>query len=626
MIKISDHFEIENSMPEDIRPGAWKEKDGIRFTVVLKEGEKASLLLYEKGQADPVMEEAFPQKPVIGQFYTMKIFGLPWRQYDYNLQIEDEIVPDPAAALISGGRCRLSFQKFDWKNDMHPDISWEDAVLYHVHVRNFTKHPKSGVRNRGTFRGLQEKIPYLKQLGVNLVKLMPVYDFEEALRKEEFKQKPETAKNQMREISPDHIPTVKTTEEAQQTAAEQRRNCWGYAPANYYAPKASYAASDNPARELKEMVRAFHENGMEILLEMFFTDEMPVRDILNVLTWWVREYHVDGFLFVGRDDFVKFLLEDPVLCGRKLMGAGYPGKVLQDDEKKRNFAEYNDGFKMDMRRLLKGDEGMLESFAFHTRRNPGGFGVVNYITSHDGFTLQDLVSYDQKHNEENGEGNEDGAVWNFSWNCGVEGPSKKKTVCSLRRRMVKNAFLMMLFSQGTPMILSGDEFGNSQNGNNNPYCLDSETAWVDWQAKARNKNLLEFVKKAIEFRKEHRVLHQNKELRLTDYRSVGIPDLSYHSKRAWYGGFEYESRQIGLMYNGDYCKEEEFLYVAYNLHPLKQELALPKLKSDRRWTLAVDTSQEQSFLEDGGQELPAQQRSCVVPARSIQVFIGKKAE
>ncbi len=613
---ITDFFEIDTAAPQEFCCGVQKEKDGIRFTISREAREKISLILYEKGGGEKMLEAQFPEKPVMGSLYSMKIKALPWRKYEYNIKVDEKICPDVFARQIRRVsekeiRCCFSFEAYNWDGDICPHILYEDAVMYHVHVRNFTKDPKSGVRYKGTFKGLQEKISYLKELGINQIKLMPVYEYEESLKK-----------NEAYRGAPKQLPAQKKEAETAEKA-ESRKNRWGYAGAVYYAPKESYAATKNPVRECKDMVRAFHANGIEVILEMFFTEELTVREILNILTYWAKEYHIDGFCFVGRSDFVKFLLHDPFLTGRKILCAGYPGEE-KEITGERVFAECNDGFKMNMRRLLKGDEGMLESFVYHTKRNPAGFGCINYITNHDGFTLQDLVSYDQKHNEENGEGNEDGAVWNFSWNCGAEGPTKKKSILALRRRMVKNAFLMMLFSQGTPMLLAGDEFGNSQNGNNNPYCLDSETAWVSWKEKKRNRELLEFVKQAIVFRREHKVLHQRKELQQTDYLSVGIPDLSYHSKRAWYGGFEYESRQIGLLYNGAYCGENSVLYVAYNFHPLSQELALPKLKADMQWHLLIDTSKEQSFFKEGEQTFSGQERSCVVPERTIQVFLGKK--
>lgn len=613
---LSDFFEIETTAPEEILYGVQKEKDGIRFTISHKPGSGASLLLYEKNGDKKILEAKFPDTPVMGSVYSMKIKALPWKKYEYNIKTDGIVRPDTTARQIrrtkeKEARSVFYFEEYDWSGDSRPDILYEDAVMYHAHVRNFTKDPRSGVRHKGTFKGLQEKIDYLKELGINQIKLMPIYEYDESLKKEA-----------VCKGMPKHLAAhLEKTGESE--TEEMRKNCWGYAKAAYYAPKASYAATENPVRECKDMIRAFHANGIEVILEMFFTEDMPGREILHILTYWAKEYHVDGFSFVGRSDFVKLLLSDPFLAGCKLLGESYPGGEIQESDE-RVFAECNDGFQINMRRLLKGDEGMLEAFAYHSRRNPAAFGCINYITNHDGFTLQDLVSYDQKHNEENGENGRDGAMWNFSWNCGAEGPTKKKSILTLRRRMMKNAFLMMFLSQGTPMILSGDEFGNSQNGNNNPYCLDNATAWVNWKERNRNKDLLEFVRQAIAFRKEHRILHPDKEFQLTDYQSVGMPDLSYHSKRAWYGGFEYESRQIGLLYNGAYSGEEGMLYVAYNFHSLPQELALPKLKADMCWHLLVDTSKEESFLAEGEQTISNQERSCIIPERTIQVFWGKK--
>jgi glycogen operon protein len=248
------------------------------------------------------------------------------------------------------------------------------------------------------------------------------------------------------------------------------------------------------------------------------------------------------------------------------------------------------------------------------------------MTNHDGFTLLDLVSYDQKHNLDNGEQNRDGTDYNVSWNCGEEGPTKKRKIAELRMRQRKNAYAMLLFAQGTPMLLAGDESGNSQSGNNNPYCHDSELSWTDWSAARKNKELTEFVQNAIAYRKSHRVLHQSSELKLSDYRSVGFPDLSFHGERAWYGDFEPMNRHLGCLYAGSYAGEEGFVYIGYNFSREEQKFALPILPKGQSWVKVMDTSLKESFLGDRAEVQPENARFFTAKARSVVILEGKEHE
>lgn len=594
--------------------GAVMEKGAIRFSVIVPQGEGASLLLYRKGEEKPEAEIPFPAKPVIGEIYSMKIAGFSWKEYQYNFKIGDVITQDVYGKKFSGRekfgirdgnrelRCDFMFDEYDWEEDEFPCIPYEEAVMYHLHVRNYTMNRKSGVRHKGTFLGLQEKIPYLKELGINQVKLMPIYEFDEL--------------PVPKGIKPAHVP--------QNCTAGLRMNCWGYGEGYYFAPKRSYAFSKDAVKECKDMIKAFHANGIEVLLDFYFNEDISLRVAVDCLLYWVQEYHVDGFQIFGAEETGRLIAFDPALSRTKIITSYFPEKKQCVPRQFRNCAELNDGFLTDARRILKGDEGVMESFAYRCRRNSQQFGVINYLTNHDGFTLQDLVSYDTKHNEENGEQNEDGSAFNFSWNCGVEGETRKKSVLELRIRQMKNAILLMMLSQGVPMLLAGDEFGNSQKGNNNPYCLDNEVSWVSWNRYTNGHAFTEFVKKAIAFRKQHRIFHMDSELKMMDYRSCGYPDLSYHSSRAWYGGFEYNSRQIGMLYCDEDGKDKDFLYVAYNFHPLEQKLALPKLPDKMAWFKTIDTSAKESFLENE-KVMPEEKRTCLIPARSIIVLRGREA-
>lgn len=581
-------------------PGVRRETDGIRFSVAAGSEQQVSLLLYKKAKQDSVTEIPFPQQQ--GSVRSVKVLNLDWTQYRYNYKIDDKIVPDEYARGIwqdcTGNiLCEMNFAPYSWKKSRRPHIPYEEGIMYHLHVRNYTMNEKSGVAHRGTFLGLQEKIPYLKKLGVNQIILMPVYEF---LEEEKEPEKMQTGKPAKRR--------------------PQQKNYWGYKKGFYFAPKRRFAATDDPVLELKNMVKAFHKQQMEIILEMYFPQEVPLREQIEVLRYWMEEYQVDGFRIMGDTDLAHHLSMDPLFSEVKLISYYYGDLSVQNG---RNLAEMNDGFLNDMRRILKGDEGTLEQMAFRTRRNPSTCAVINYITGHDGFTLQDLVSYDQKHNEENGEMNLDGCNYNYSWNCGIEGETRKRDIMTLRTQMKKNAMLLLLFSQGTPMLLAGDEFGNTQKGNNNPYCLDNPVSWVDWDGYKRNLKFVHYVKALIAIRKSEMLLHRKEEYSFMDQKACGYPDLSYHGNKAWYADFGYAQRSLGMLYCGSYVQEKHFLYVMYNLHPQAQELALPKLPEKMNWYKQIDTNLKDS-IQDKKEQIGQKEKTVVVPGRTIVVLTGEE--
>ena len=602
-------------------PGDWtkagvtKNGQGVNFTLELPEEETAELLLFQKGAPEP--EAVIPMgEKVMGDLCSVFLKGFRPERYEYVYRVKEEVFVDPRAERVLGRkhfgewdpetgspvlRGGFSFDRYDWGNDRHPGLPYEEGILYHLHVRGFTKNPDSKVRHKGTFMGVAEKIPYLKELGVNQLLLMPIYDFDERIL-------PEKEKN---------LPYQKNGQEA-------KRNYWGYGKSRYFAPKSTYAVKD-PVKECKDLVKALHAEGIEVLMEVYFPEGTQERLIFDCLKHWVREYHVDGFYLMGDASMNRFLARDPMFAGTKLLSSWFDTENIYGRKKTpafRNLAEHNDGFLVNARRFLKGDEDQLPAFIRRVRKNSDRCAVINYITHHDGFTLMDLVSYEERHNEANGEGGQDGPAYNFSWNCGVEGPSRKKKVQELRLQQMKNAFLLLLFSQGTPMILAGDEFGNSQRGNNNPYCQDNEISWLEWNGLKKQAELFAFVKTAIAFRKSHPLLHQARELQGTSGSSLGYPDVSCHGRQAWYENFEAASRHFGMMYCGQEAKEGKYLYVAYNLHWNEQDFALPRLPDGLSWQLVFDT-------EDG---IPSpekeirwiDQKSFEVPPRSILVLEGRK--
>ncbi|MDO5344909.1 MAG: hypothetical protein Q4E91_04100 [Lachnospiraceae bacterium] len=599
--------------------GAWTEKDGITFSAAAPSKEPVSLILYRKGTEEIAEEIPFPDSGYSGVVRTLKAAIAP-DKYEYNFRIGQKVVVDPAARLVTGSpvfgdrahrgehQRRAGFVKkgFDWKEDQKAlRIPYEDGILYHLHVRGFTKQKNSRVRHKGTFLGLQEKLPYLKELGVNQVLLMPAYEFDEIMRE----------------------PGCGTSLMEVENQKGGRINYWGYVPGFYFAPKQSYCATKQPDVEFKTMVRTFHENGIEVLMEFAFPDPLNMNMVSDCLTWWVQEYHVDGFSLLMNQEAANQLAGNPVLRKTKLLSGYFPSDRIYPSGRGhdfRNLAECNEGFKITARKLLKGDENQLSGFVDRVRYNPKDSGVVNYITGHDGFTLMDLVSYDKKHNESNGEQGRDGAACEYSWNCGAEGPTKKRMINRLRLRQMKNAFAMLLLSQGTPMLLAGDEFGNSQQGNNNPYCHDSELTWVDWSKEKSGRELTDFVKKLIAFRREHRILHMERPLLGADTLSCGYPDFSCHGSRAWYGAFEYQNRHVGLMYCGMYAGTREFVYAAYNFHWDPQTLALPNLPEGMAWSLRLDTADTKGDPETEGNGLKLiQGREMEVPGRSVRVLVSE---
>ncbi|MFR5294168.1 MAG: alpha-amylase [Clostridium sp.] len=497
--------------------------------------------------------------------------------------------------------------EFDWQGDQPLHIPYEDCIVYRAHVRGLTKHASSGTEHRGTFRGIVDKIHYLKELGITTLELLPVVEFQEVMMPENVESNPYGSSE----------PTG-------------RLNYWGYTKAGMFAPKASYADPGmSPVTEFKYMVRELHRAGLEVVPELYFSGKEVPEFVLETVRFWVREYHVDGIHLTGYAP-VDLLAKDPYLADTKLWAISWDAPKPSAGEKK-HLGEYNDGFLIDMRRALKGDEEQMSSLIYRNRRNPAETGVLNFMAGTNGFTMMDMVSYDQKHNEANGENNRDGSDYNYSWNCGVEGPVRKKKVLELRARQLRNAMLMLFLSQGTPVFLAGDEFGNSQNGNNNAYCQDNETSWLNWNLNKWDQDLLAFVKHLIAFRRAHPVFHMEQEPRVMDYLACGHPDISYHGVNAWQPEFENFRRQIGILYCGTYAKKpdgqnDDFFFVIFNMHWEPHGFALPNLPKDLEWTLSFDTSDSAAggFYEEGQERRVLNQKNCMVPPRSVLVFKGKK--
>ncbi len=577
--------------------GAHPRGDGVNFAIFSRHATGVRLDFFDRA------EDAAPARSVIldaarnktgdiwhvwlegirpGQLYGFRIAG-PYAPHDGHRFNPNKLVLDPCAKAIVGParrdphadlgynpsspekdlsfseldnagsapKCVVAYEDFDWHGDQPLRLPWSSTVIYELHVRGYTRDASARVHSPGTYRGLVQKIPYLKDLGVTAVELMPVQEF---------------CEHDLRRINPE--------------SGEPLTNFWGYDPVSFFAPNASYAdvrQAGAQILEFKEMVRAFHRAGLEVILDVVFNhtgegnEQGPtrclrgidnaiyywlgddrrfyrdftgtgqtvnashpiVRDlILDALRYWVMEMHVDGFRFdlasvLGRDTHGRVLAdaplleriaEDPILRDAKLIAEAWDvaGAYQVGCFSQRRWAEWNGHFRDDVRRFWRGDVGMLGRFAsricgssdLYAGSGKGPECSVNFVTSHDGFTLNDLVSYAHKHNEANGEGNRDGADENFSSNYGVEGDSGDPAVEMVRERQIRNFLLTLAISRGVPMLLSGDEFRRTQRGNNNAYCQDNKTSWIDWTLGARHGELVRFVRRVFAFRREHPVLRR----------------------------------------------------------------------------------------------------------------------
>lgn len=602
--------------------GAEIESDGIRFSFVSKEAD-CGILLFDRVTGKKLDRIPFSPEDRIGNVYCKTIDDLDASRITYQFYIDDKTIPDWRARVFPGrvvyGKERewsdlkagFLTQGFDWEGDRRPRIPYHQALVYCLHVRGFTRHSSSKVKNRGTFAGIQEKIPYLKEIGVTTLELQPAYEFTEIPSREEL----------LVEFPCGAGPMDGDSETL------RKLNYWGYKEGYYYTPKAAYAASEDPTVEFKELVRALHKNGMELVMQMYFPSGVNRCELLDILRFWLLEYHVDGFHLMGDDIPADLLAADDILADTKLWYYHFNTDHIYPRDgwpEYLNVAEYNDAWCCDMRRFLKGDEGMIGSALYHMRHIPWKSGCIHYLSNYSGFTLADMVSYDYKHNEANGEENRDGTDYNLSWNCGEEGTTKRKKVRELRIKQIKNAMSLIILSQSTPLIFMGDEFGNSQKGNNNPYCQDNVTAWLDWNVRKKNGEIFEFWKQLVSFRREHPILHPERELRLMDDMACGYPDLSYHGQNAWRPQTDVHFRHIGVLLCGKYARAETgddaFVYLALNMHWESHELALPRLPKGQEWKSYISTENVGGLAKETAESEEELTRR--IPPRCVVVYIS----
>lgn len=575
------------------------EEDGLLyFSVSVPEAEECLLKLY-RGQ-ELITKIQMTQKNQFGTIFFAVLDNRKFQADRYRYEACGKEFTDPCARRLIGREefgTRLEDglipelwggfvkQEFDWTGEKWPEYLASDLVIYKLHVRGFTMQENSGVKHKGTYLGVTEKIPYLKTLGINAVMLMPCVEFDEFL--EEEKTKDGGYAGDLRFLA-----TVRSEEKEEKPLS--RLNYWGYSKQNYYfAPKAAYASKpEQAADEFRSMVKELHAAGIEVYLEMNLDKKLPQSYMLDILRYWVSFYHVDGFRIDPGVVSGDLAACDPVLGRTRLFSSGWSPELME--RRKKGLGEWNDAFLAVSRQFLKGDENQTGAFAERFRYVGSARGAVNYLADHNGFTLQDMYSYDRKHNEANGEQNTDGTDVNFSWNCGVEGKTRKKKVNELRLRMKKNAVMALFFSQGTPMLLAGDEFGNSQDGNNNAYCQDNCIGWVDWKAYKNNQEFFRFVKTVIAVRKAHRIFHNPNQLRAMDYNSIGCPDLSYHGTKAWYPDFSGYSHTLGILLSGRYAvlgsgEPDSSFYLIFNMHWEPHRFDLPLITGSGEWKLSMSS-------------------------------------
>lgn len=679
--------------------GAMFVPGGVNFSVFSRHATSCTLILFDRDASEPRAEIPFPEEFRIGDVYTMIVFDLDHETMQYGFRFDGPFDPksghrfdpeiillDPYAKALAGReiwgvepdhnniyphRSRLVYKDFDWEHDVQPQIPIEDLIIYEMHVRGFTRHESSGVRYPGTFAAIREKIPYLLELGVNCVELMPIFEFDEF---------------EVHHSNPEN--------------GEQLMNYWGYSTIGFFAPKAGYAATGMlgmQVDELKTLVKDLHRVGIEVILDVVFNhtaegnefgrtlsfrgidnqvyymlapdgsyvnysgtgntlncNHPVVRDmVIDCLRYWASEYHIDGFRFdlasiLGRDQngvplpnppLIEALAHDPILANCKLIAEAWDAGGLYQVgtfPAYNRWAEWNGKYRDAVRKFIKGNEGMLAEIAQRIMGSPdmyhdrGRDASINFITCHDGFTLNDLVSYNEKHNWANGEGNRDGANDNYSWNCGAEGLTDDPEIIELRRRQMKNAIAILMVSHGIPMILQGDEVAHTKFGNNNTYCHDNELNWFNWHNLSDNRDMHRFFKHCIAFRKSHPILRGKSYLGNGEYAGNGYVEVSWHGVKAWDADWSYHSRELAFMIQG---KQEDggkaiddFIYVAMNMYWEGLWFELPQLPRRYKWRVFINTGMPspEDIHEPGFEIPPRRQKEFLVGPRSVVVLVGKK--
>ena len=679
-----------------IRPGFFRmygacvASNGVSFTINSHGATRCTLLLFKPQAPKPYARIPFPDSYRIGDTYSMLVYDIKPDEFEYAFSFdgpyepakgllfnEENVLLDPYSRAVTGQRkwgekpeggkdfeyrARVVKSSFDWGNIKQLEQPFEDLVIYEIHVRGYTKDKSSGVSAPGTFAGLKDKIPYLKDLGINAVELMPIFEFDEM-------------------------------ESARVVDGVQLYNYWGYNTVSFFAPNTRYAFNEehnHEGDELKSLIKALKENGIEVILDVVFNhtaegNEMGpcfsfkgidnnvyymltpdahyynfsgcgnvmncnhpvVRNfIIDCLRHWAIEYRVDGFRFdlasiLGRDQngapmanppILESLAFDPVLGKMKLIAEAWDaGGLYQVGSfpSWNRWAEWNGRYRDDMRSFLKGDDGMAGnaitritgSRDLYSPESRGHKASVNFLTCHDGFTLYDLYSYNEKHNEKNGWNNTDGDNNGHSWNCGAEGETDDPNVNGLRRRLIKNAFAALLCSRGPAMFFAGDEFCNTQFGNNNAYCQDNIISWLDWSRLEEFKEIHDFVRHMIQFRKEHPILRK-----MTKPSSCQFPEISVHNGTPFNASTDYKTKLIGIMYAGrnEEDTEDDIVFYCMNAYWEPLVMQLPVLPNGKHWHVDTNTNAEYFDGEDFTEKTELLGVNTIrVPARTTIILVAE---
>lgn len=560
-----------------------------------------------------------------------------------------------------GYRARVVHSNFDWGQQRHTSIPMEDLIIYELHVRGYTKDASSGVKHPGTFDGLKEKIPYLKGLGVNAVELMPVFEFDEMRDARLIDENllldfwgynpvsffaPNTSYSSSKEYNREGMELKSLIKELHDQNMEVILDVVfnHTAEGNEFGPSFSFKGFDNQIYYM--LTPDGHYYNFSGCGNTLNCNHPVVQNmILDCLRYWVIEYRVDGFRFdlasiLGRNEdgtplhqppLLRSLAFDSILGNVKLIAEAWDaGGLYQVGSfpSWKRWAEWNGRYRDDMRRFLKGDDFLSQAAARRITGSPdlydpvfrGRNASVNFLTCHDGFTLYDLYSYNEKHNEANGWGNTDGADDNNSWNCGVEGDTTDPSVLALRRKMMMNACAVLMCSRGTPMFLAGDEFADTRYGNNNPYCQDNLISWLDWSLLEKNRALYDFFRYMIHFRKAHACIRKDLE---PSY--LGFPSMSLHGLTPWKPDLPESSHTACVLFSGydDSLHKEDLVFLAVNTHWCSAALTLPQLPDGYTWKIAVNTGdkKQQTFTDS---EIPAAGSSVLLGERSVIVFVGER--
>lgn len=597
--------------------GASRREDTVTFTYVLPVLADSKIRLFHKKTYECLYEIHVPQTYHMGRVISVSLQGYPWEKLCYRYEIDGEDVLDPYATQIIGRDRWMDERRMEAKyrvyggfdagsyawQEQRPVIATGDMILYKLHMRGFTMQHGLPASMKGNYRGIMELLPELQQLGVTSLEFMPLYDFEDIFYHTHF------------ELD-ENYRSVLVAE------PPMKPNYWGYGNAAYFAPKASYFGGEEARKHCKEMVEAIHNAGMEVIMEFSFTGEASDDVILDALKFWVKEYHIDGFHLLGAPLPGMRIAEEPLLGNTKVFYDQFPRECLLKDDGSKHLFTYNDFFQYPLRRLQNHMDGNVNELANMMRRQEEYSGYINFIANNNGFTLMDVFTYGEKHNEANGEDNRDGSNYNCSFNFGQEGPTNNRMIQKVRNSNVRTAMALLLLSQGVPQILSGDEVGNSAMGNNNPYCQDNEVGWVNFNKRKNAQQLREYVTQLIAFRKAHTVLSLEEPMQQSDYRTTGLPDLSYHGREPWIMGIGEEKKAIGILYNGAYGRgdEEEDVMVCINFYYGEESFALPKLLGGRKWYFVTNTG-DAEWKPDT--EPLSKQSLAIVPGGTVTILVGK---